>query len=215
MPQIDFVQNVMFLVPMLLSLTVHEWAHAFSAFKLGDDTASREGRLTLNPLVHIDPVGTLLLPLLGVPFGWAKPVPVNPARFNRTVSMGTGMAITAAAGPVSNLILSVLCAIGLGVLVRNEGRAASESAFFLLLVYGLQLNVALFLFNLLPIYPLDGSRIVERFVPYAWRDQWETVKRFSPLLMLALFVWGGRVISGPQQAVTAVLFDLVSSIVKQ
>lgn len=215
MPQIDFVKNVMFLVPMLLSLTVHEWAHAFSAFKLGDDTASREGRLTLNPLVHIDPVGTLLLPLLGVPFGWAKPVPVNPARFNRNVSMGTGMAITAAAGPVSNLVLSVLCAVGLGVLVRAEGRAASESAFFLLLVYGLQLNVALFLFNLLPIYPLDGSRIVERFIPYSFRDQWETVKRFSPLLMLALFVWGGRVISGPQQAVTGMLFDLVSSIVRQ
>src|SRR5688572_26569558 len=98
----------MMLIPLVLSLTVHEWAHAMSAYRLGDDTAAREGRLTLNPIVHIDPLGTLLLPLMGVPFGWAKPVPVVPTRFRRDVNMSTGMMITAAAGPFSNLVLAFL-----------------------------------------------------------------------------------------------------------
>ncbi|MBL8923489.1 MAG: site-2 protease family protein [Myxococcaceae bacterium] len=198
---------------MILSLTVHEWAHAFSAWKLGDDTALREGRLTLNPLVHIDPVGTLLLPLLGVPFGWAKPVPVNPARFRRDVNMSTGMAITAFAGPLSNLVLAILCAVGLGVLIRAEGQASSSSPFFLLLLSGLQLNVALALFNLLPIYPLDGSRVVERFVPYRLRDQWETFKRFSPLVLMGVLVLGGGLLAGPQAFVRGLLIDLVRAIV--
>ena len=85
----------MWLPISILSLSFHEFAHAWSAWKLGDDTAAREGRLTLNPLAHADPLGTFLLPLIA-PFGWAKPVPVNPARFRRDVSMGKGMAITAA-----------------------------------------------------------------------------------------------------------------------
>ncbi len=213
MQSFDLVRNVMFLIPMILSLTVHEWAHAWSAFQLGDDTASREGRLSLNPLVHIDPVGTLLLPLMGIPFGWAKPVPVNPARFRRTINMNTGMAITAFAGPLSNLVLAIACAIGLGVLVRSDGRDAATSPFFLLFMYGLQLNVALAIFNLIPIYPLDGSRIAERLVPYRLRDQWETFKRISPILLLVLVVAGGRLIAGPQAFVTDLLLGLVRSIV--
>src|SRR5215831_21359818 len=108
----------MILIPLLLSLTVHEWAHAWSAYRLGDDTASMQGRLTLNPIAHIDPIGTLILPLLGVPFGWAKPVPVNPTRFRRGVNMSRGMMITAAAGPLSNVALAVLSAIALGLIAR-------------------------------------------------------------------------------------------------
>src|SRR3712207_2268072 len=90
--------RVVWLVPVLLSLGVHEWAHAWSAWRLGDDTARLQGRLSLNPLVHMDPVGTLLLPLLGVPFGWAKPVPFEPLRFRRSVSLRTGTLLVAAAG---------------------------------------------------------------------------------------------------------------------
>ena len=108
----------MILIPLLLSLTVHEWAHAWSAYRLGDDTASMQGRLTLNPIAHIDPVGTLVLPLLGIPFGWAKPVPVNPTRFRRGVNMSTGMIITAAAGPLSNVVLALLSAVAFGLIAR-------------------------------------------------------------------------------------------------
>src|SRR5512147_1844508 len=91
-------------ITFLIAFTVHEYAHAWSAYRLGDDTAARMGRLTLNPLAHIDPIGTVLLPLLRVPFGWAKPVPVNPARFRPDVPMARGMMITAAAGPASNIV---------------------------------------------------------------------------------------------------------------
>jgi Zn-dependent protease len=115
---IDLLAGVKILIPLILSLTVHEFAHAWSAYRLGDDTASRMGRLTLNPLAHIDPIGTVLLPLLGIPFGWARPVPINPARFRRSMRMSTGMMITAAAGPLANVILAVACTVAYGLLLR-------------------------------------------------------------------------------------------------
>src|SRR5215831_18865252 len=139
----------MYLIPLILSLTVHEFAHAWSAYKLGDTTAAEQGRLTLNPLVHIDLIGTFLLPLLGVPFGWAKPVPVNPVRFRRDVSMGRGMMITAAAGPLSNVVLAVVCAITLGLLWRfTPEMLQRQQAIGSLLFIGLKMNVALALFNM-------------------------------------------------------------------
>src|SRR5262245_62591833 len=95
------LQRIVNFIPVLLSLTVHEWAHAWTAWKLGDDTAKLQGRVSLNPIDHIDPVGTLLLPLLGVPFGWAKPVPINPVRFRANVSMPMGVLLSVAAGPIS------------------------------------------------------------------------------------------------------------------
>lgn len=165
------VDLVMYLVPMILSLSVHEYAHAWVAFRLGDDTAARNGRLTLNPLSHMDPFGTLLVPgmnvLLGgfALIGWAKPVPVNPVRFNRKVTMHVGMILTAIAGPLSNLLLAVL-AIGTAALLirfapellvgdKPTGLAKLLQAMFIL-------NIGLFIFNLLPLPPLDGSRLLPR-----------------------------------------------------
>src|SRR5215208_7117684 len=154
----------MLLVPLVLSLSFHEWAHAWSASKLGDDTAERAGRLTLNPLPHIDIIGTIALPLLGVPFGWAKPVPVDPTRFRSTVRMGTGMAITAAAGPLSNLLLATICAAVFGALARfSPDVVMPGQGIRTLLLLMIRLNVTLALFNLIPVPPLDGSRIVEGF----------------------------------------------------
>ncbi len=180
---------VIVLVPMILSLTVHEFAHAWSAHLLGDDTASSQGRMTLNPLPHIDIFGTLLIPIFSVMsggislIGWAKPVPITPHRFTRKVTMRTGMIISALAGPGSNIVLAFLvggAAMALfgdqidGLLpqMRDPSRsaallylggysdAARQSPALMLLAPVFLLNIGLAVFNMLPIPPLDGSRVL-------------------------------------------------------
>ncbi len=207
------LDRALLLIPLMLSLSVHEWAHAFSAYRLGDDTAARMGRLTLNPLAHADLFGTILLPLLNVPFGWAKPVPVNPARFRRDVSMGKGMAITASAGPVSNALLAVGATVAFGLLLRiAPDSVEGDSALRRLLVVTITLNVNLALFNLIPIPPLDGSRIVAWLMPYRLRDQWHAVEQYAPFLLLAVFFFGGRLIAGPTGAFVGLLERLLNLI---
>ncbi|MEZ4224136.1 MAG: site-2 protease family protein [Polyangiaceae bacterium] len=169
----DLVPRIVLnLVPMVLSLSVHEFSHAWVADRLGDDTPRREGRLTLSPLSHYDIFGTILVPVAAAAFGgfsfigWARPVQVNPVRLSRRLSMRGGMAVVALAGPLSNLVLAV-AAIGIlamiarfspGFLFAQDGRGG--------LVYLLRamfvVNVGLCVFNLLPIPPLDGSRLLPR-----------------------------------------------------
>lgn len=208
MDRSDLLNRVMMLVPLVLSLTVHEWAHAWSAFKLGDDTAARMGRLTLNPIAHIDPIGTLLLPLLGIPFGWAKPVPVNPVRFTRRISMRAGMMITAAAGPISNVILAILSTVIAGLLWRfrptlmlgslDEATGAmSDSGLATFLQMTIAMNVALALFNLLPFPPLDGSRVVDGLMPLRFRPQWEVFLRYGAFGLLIAIVAGRYILAAP------------------
>jgi Zn-dependent protease len=206
----DLAYRVLLLIPMVLSLSVHEWAHAWSAYRLGDDTAKRLGRLTLNPIEHIDPLGTIILPLLGVPFGWAKPVPVNPAKFSRGVSMRTGMAITAAAGPISNFVLAILGALALGLWLRMPHEPSRVVQFFLL--YMVKLNVSLGLFNLLPVPPLDGSRIASRFLSARFPSFWNTVESYSGYLLMAVMLGGSRLLAGPMAAVDGLLLGIVSKI---
>jgi Zn-dependent protease len=160
------------LLVMVLSLTVHECAHAWVAYRLGDDTAQRQGRLSLSPVTHIDPIGSLLIPAMslivgGFGFiGWARPTPVTPSKFRSSVHMRTGMALVAAAGPFSNLVLA-LVAIGLFAICNradvglwdSAGRATGISA---LLQQMFMVNVGLLVFNFLPIPPLDGSRLLPR-----------------------------------------------------
>ncbi len=180
-------QRLMTLIPLWLSLSVHEWAHAWVAWRLGDDTAERMGRLTLNPLAHVDPVGTLLLPLLGIPFGWAKPVPVQPHRFRPTVSMAGGMMLVAAAGPLANLGLAALCVLVEALLVRMQSPLiAPGQPLAMLLPTMFVLNVLLALFNALPIPPLDGSRVVDGLMPQAARGLWTAFCQMGPLLMAAV-----------------------------
>ena len=178
--------NASRLVLLWLSLSVHEWAHARSAYALGDDTAKAMGRMTLDPTAHIDPVGTFLLPLLGVPFGWARPVPVNPARFRRDVSMSFGMMVTAAAGPISNFVLAGL-AIGAWAVLLVVSPVLAYGTLGDLLQRLIELNIILGTFNLLPVPPLDGSRIVNHFLPDSLRGGWRAVEaagRFLPFLVL-------------------------------
>ena len=213
MPSTDFLWRLMWLPLSILSLSIHEFAHAWSAARLGDDTAEREGRLTLNPIAHIDLLGTILLPLLGVPFGWAKPVPVNPARFRRDVSMGRGMAITAAAGPLSNVVLATLSAVLLGLAFRfvpDLVDSGTAGRFFL--VNMVRLNVGLALFNMIPLPPLDGSRIVAWLLPYRLQQQWHALEQLAPFLLIGIFWFGGRLVSGPIQAFSGFLFSITQAL---
>ncbi len=206
----DLAGRLLWLPISILSLSFHEFAHAWSAWKLGDDTASRAGRMTLNPLAHIDVIGTILLPLFSpIPFGWAKPVPVNPARFRRDVSMSRGMAITASAGPLSNVLLAVVAAVLLGLGLRlapDLMDRESPARFFL--VGLLQMNVSLAVFNLLPVPPLDGSRIVAWLLPYRLQQQWHQLEQFSLFLLIPVVLYGGRLVSGPINRLFSLLLDL-------
>ena len=207
------LEAVMRVIPLVLSLTVHEFAHAWSAWKLGDDTAAMQGRLTLDPTAHIDPLGSLLLPALGVPFGWAKPVPVNPARFRRDVNMSTGMMLTAIAGPLSNILLAIAGAVSYGLTLRLAPHVLEANpglnVFLQFMIAG---NVGLAVFNMLPIPPLDGSRVVEKFVPYRMRGTWERVVQLSPFLLLAVIFFGRGLISGPVSYIQGLLYSLMFSI---
>jgi Zn-dependent protease len=160
------------LVTMILSLTVHEFAHAWVASRLGDDTPEQEERLTLSPLAHIDVLGTLLLPAMSILtggfafIGWARPVNFNPNRFRRNIDMRRGAAYVAAAGPLSNLLLAVL-SMGLLVALTRLGvlstaRGGTQEALSTFLWAMFSTNVGLCVFNFLPLPPLDGSRLLPR-----------------------------------------------------
>ncbi|HVW26020.1 MAG TPA: site-2 protease family protein [Polyangiaceae bacterium] len=162
---------VLYLVTMLLSLTVHEFAHAFVAVRLGDETPRRDGRLTLSPLAHYDVWGTFLIPIISVVIsgvaliGWARPVETNPGNYTRRLSMRNGHRLVASAGPLSNLLLAVLCMGGLTLFVKTGSigdGAGTGGAFALLLVAMVKVNLALCVLNLLPLPPLDGARLLPR-----------------------------------------------------
>jgi Zn-dependent protease len=184
---------VLRVVILLMSLCVHEFAHAWMAWRLGDDTAAREGRLSLNPFVHADPIGTYLLPLIGAPIGWAKPVPFQPARFRRGVSMGFGTMLVKIAGPAANVILAVVAAAVLGLLARFAPRLVGEgSPWFALLIQLVITNVGLAIFNLLPIHPLDGGAVADYFMPRPLRPAWEKVSAMGPFLLVAVIFLASR-----------------------
>ena len=184
----DWLSLLMFVmsgIACLICLTVHELAHGLAAYRLGDPTAKLNGRLTLNPLSHIDWIGLFLLLAVGV--GWAKPVPVDPRNFRNPRK---GMAITALAGPASNFLMALL-ALGIGSVLLWLGPTNRPVAYLLLFLCQLAvLNVGLGLFNLIPFPPLDGSRVLEMFLPeraYRW------VLRYERYLIVAvvLLAWSG------------------------
>lgn len=176
---------------IILCLTLHELAHGACAYALGDRTAMNAGRLTLDPMAHIDPMGFLCMLLLG--FGWAKPVPVNPARFRG--NRRWGMALVALAGPLTNFVLGFVCMLlffALSVL-ELHGRFASVFVGVVAIFFrymGL-LSVGLGTFNLLPIHPLDGSRILDAFLPLKWHQFLARYQQYLLLALIALMWFGG------------------------
>lgn len=177
------IERLLWVIPLILSITVHEWAHAATAAWLGDDTARLLGRNTLNPVAHVDPIGTLLLPLLGVPFGWAKPVPINPVRFHRGTSMKLGVLLVAVAGPISNVVLAMMCWLLKSTPFSRPGTGLDDG-----LTTMIMLNIGLAVFNMLPIPPLDGSRIVDALMPTRLRPLWQQFSNYGFMLLIALFL---------------------------
>lgn len=204
--------NLIFLLPiLLLSMMAHEVAHGWVAFRLGDPTAKMHGRLTANPLRHLDPVGTLMFVVTYMMgsfiFGWAKPVPVNPMFFR---NRQRGMAIVGLAGPVTNFLVAVLVALLLNFLpISVLGTAAGElSRFGQILFLAYQVNVVLGLFNLVPIPPLDGSRVLGAFLPPDMYRSWSQLDRYGIIFIILIFV----VLQGPFQTILNGAFQAVSSV---
>jgi Zn-dependent protease len=173
---------------LVIAFTIHELAHAWTAVELGDDTPRRMGRLTLNPLAHLDFLGSILLLFAG--FGWAKPVQVNPYNFRNGPRLG--MAMVAAAGPLSNLIMAILAGLPLRYGLLGGAAFAWLSFFLNQFIF---LNIILMLFNLLPVAPLDGSKILRGVAPREW-DAWlAPLEQWGPFLLMALVFLGGRAFS--------------------
>jgi Zn-dependent protease len=185
------------IITLIVAVTVHEFAHAWSAYQLGDPTAARLGRITLNPVAHFDPIGFLGMMMIAIgwpAFGWGKPVPVNP---NLVRGHKSGMAITAAAGPISNVIMATLVVIPIrfgGIEPTGYGAVLVEQFIFV--------NLLLAAFNMIPIPPLDGSKILAGFLPNFWYPYIARMEQyaFAGLLVLILvnrqFAGSGRDIIG-------------------
>ena len=183
-------------VVLLFSLSVHESAHAWMAHKLGDDTAFLEGRVTLNPIPHIDPIGTVLFPLIQIftgvlLLGWAKPTPYNPANFGRQVTMRQGHMLVAAAGPVSNFVLAALFTAGFVAAFKSGFVDSYVHPLARTLFIGISMNIVLAIFNLLPIPPLDGSKVASYGLPGDLGDRYDRVMGPYGFILLILFVFTG------------------------
>jgi len=201
-------------VVLLFSLSVHESAHAWTALRQGDPTAQRLGRISLNPLVHVDVIGTVVLPLLmiftGVPLlGWAKPTPVDPRYFR---SLRRGQIVVSGAGPLSNLLLALLFTALLFVAVRALPGPLRENPLVQLLSLGIQLNVLLAIFNLVPLPPLDGSHVVEWALPNGMGHRYvQAIAPYGGFILLALVMSGAlfTVLSPVLDLVVGLLYSLV------
>ncbi len=173
---------------LVVAFTVHEFAHAWTADQLGDDTPRRNGRLTLDPRVHLDFLGSLMLVIAG--FGWAKPVPINPNALQRRSS--AGVMLVSAAGPLSNLLLAILAAIPFKAGLLNPydagGRLLPSLSF--LLTEFVFINLILLLFNLIPIYPLDGEKVASYFLPLEGQRTLERFRPYGPMILLTLLFVG-------------------------
>lgn len=184
----DTIFQLLIQIPILLiTLTIHEFSHGYVAYLLGDDTAKRAGRLTLNPISHIDPIGLLMLFIVRI--GWAKPVPVNPYNF---VNQKRDMAITAAAGPAANFVMAIVLSVVFNLLKSTNPNLLYSGSVFTqfftgMLVYAILINLALGIFNLIPIPPMDGSKILGGFLSDEAYYKYTAQERKGAQILMIIF----------------------------
>ena len=186
----NFATILLIAPPILIALTLHEFAHAYAAYRYGDDTAKQLGRLSLNPLRHLDPLGTIMIFL--VHFGWAKPVPVNPYRLKNPRK---DMLWISAAGPLANILLALASGLLLRLLFAFNGTPGSSTGtvmelLIFMVIMSLQINLALAIFNILPIAPLDGSKILSGLLPAGFTNIIGVLERYGPFVLIGLIIIG-------------------------
>ncbi|MBI4509114.1 MAG: site-2 protease family protein [Deltaproteobacteria bacterium] len=197
MDQLDPRQIVVQMIILVLSIAVHEFGHAFVADKLGDRTPRLQGRVTLNPLVHADPLGTLLIPAMlmitgsKIGFGWGRPVIVNPLAFTRKLRMKTAHLLVAAAGPAMNILFGTLIAVILVVLLRTGVLGVKQFELIRAIHGAIHLNFILAFFNLIPAPPLDGGTVLAGLLPDRFRRAYEEYARYGIFVLMAFMLIPG------------------------
>lgn len=192
-PTYAVITLMAFVLVVIVAITVHEFSHALTANLLGDDTAKSQGRLTLNPLAHLDPAGTVMIVVVG--FGWGRPTPVNPTRFG--TRMRPGIAAVSFAGPISNVIVASLAALPVKMGLLSPGvvgfslfRGDTGEIWAYLLGSLIFINILLAAFNLIPVAPLDGFKVVLGLLPRNLAMEWNKLERWGPLILLVLIISG-------------------------
>jgi Zn-dependent protease len=195
----DPVVFVARLPAILVGLTFHECAHALAAYYCGDPTAKHAGRLTLNPLAHLDPLGTICI--LFAPIGWAKPVPVNPYNFRKPWAEY----LVSLAGVGTNLLMAIVA--GLLVRLLLAARVTLPAEIWFILFFMIIINIGLALFNILPLYPLDGSHVMQELLPYRYKEDFARFSRYGPIIILVLAISGGLsgILWGPMRVIARIV----------
>lgn len=194
----ELLSLLMSLPAVLIAITFHEFAHGFVADKLGDDTPRRQGRLSLNPFAHLDPIGTIMLIFAG--FGWGKPVEIDSRNFNRKIKMNVAEAMVAVAGPIMNFILAIVFATIYAIVFKYAaGFMLTQAGMIIMLMVQtcIVINLGLGIFNLIPLPPLDGSKIVLSFLPYNAKNWVQQYGQYFYIVFVIIWVTGiaGAIIS--------------------
>jgi Zn-dependent protease len=220
-PHVDTLQNILFVAPVLLfSVIAHEYAHGYAALKQGDPTALQLGRLTWNPIKHIDPFLTILMPLMmGLMTNWrmmlggAKPVPVNPRNYK---NYKRGDIIVSLAGVATNLVLALACTILIAIfgMIADVAPVTGRTVGILqvMMIYGVAINLMLIAFNLIPIPPLDGSHVMKYLLPPAWSLKYQELGRYGFVILIALLAFGGGLLDLWMRPATMARVALLGSI---